>query len=123
MGQKGLGGRRHAGGFSTGSILIIVVLVIGVILPAVRSVPSLIEYFSVKRAASYAKQQATNKREVAAYFDKQAQIDNITALKGEDLDVNENDNGTIQSIDFAYRTEVPVYGPLSLLITYSGTQH
>ena len=44
-------------------------------------------------------------------------------FKGEDLLVREDDNGNIRSVDFSYRTEVPVYGPLSLLITYSGTQH
>ncbi|MDQ0139205.1 hypothetical protein J2T05_000778 [Cupriavidus necator] len=105
------------------TLLVIVVFVVGVALPALRAVPSLVEYFSVKRAAGYAKQRAANKREVVEFFEKQAAIDRITAVKGEDLLIREDDNGTIQSVDFSYRTEVPVYGPLSLLITYSGTQH
>ncbi|QEZ47248.1 DUF4845 domain-containing protein [Cupriavidus oxalaticus] len=115
--------RRGQGGFSVWTLLVVVVFVIGVALPAVRSIPSLVEYFSVKRAASYAKQRAVNKREVVEYFDKQAVIDRIAAVKGEDLLVREDENGNIRSVDFSYRTEVPVYGPLSLLITYSGTQH
>lgn len=115
--------RRGQGGFSVWTLLVIVVFVIGVALPAVRSIPSLVEYFSVKRAASYAKQRAVNKREVVDYFDKQAVIDRIAVVKGEDLLIREDDNGNIRSVDFSYRTEVPVYGPLSLLITYSGTQH
>ena len=122
MGQFGkVGGRnpvrRRAamGGFSVWTLLVIVVFVIGVALPALRAIPSLVEYFSVKRAA--------NKREVVDYFEKQAVIDRITAVKAEDLLIREDENGTIQSVDFSYRTEVPVYGPLSLLITYSGTQH
>ena len=127
MGQSDRGGRalqrRGARGISLWSLLVAVVLVIGVVLPGVRAIPSLLEYFSVKRAASYARQQATNRREVAQYFDKQAQIDRITALRGEDLDVQESDAGTVQAVSFSYRTEVPVYGPLSLLITYSGSQH
>ncbi|AGW91247.1 MULTISPECIES: DUF4845 domain-containing protein [Cupriavidus] len=118
-----LGQRARAGGFSVWTLLVIVVFVIGVALPAVRSIPSLLEYFSVKRAATYAKQRAANKREVVEYFDKQAIIDRIAVVKGEDLLIREDDNGAIQSVDFSYRTEVPVYGPLSLLITYSGTQH
>ena len=112
-----------AGGFSVWTLLVIVVFVVGVALPALRAIPSLVEYFSVKRAAGYAKQRAANKREVVEFFEKQAAIDRITAVKGEDLLIREDDNGTIQSVDFSYRTEVPVYGPLSLLITYSGTQH
>jgi hypothetical protein len=131
MGRFGkVGARNHparrrggAGGFSVWTLLVIVVFVVGVALPALRAIPSLMEYFSVKRAASYAKQRAANKREVVEYFEKQATIDRITAVKGEDLLIREDDNGTIQSVDFSYRTEVPVYGPLSLLITYSGTQH
>ncbi len=117
------GRRGGAGGFSVWTLLVIVVFVVGVALPALRAIPSLVEYFSVKRAAGYAKQRAANKREVVEFFEKQAAIDRITAVKGEDLLIREDDNGTIQSVDFSYRTEVPVYGPLSLLITYSGTQH
>ncbi|MGH8789294.1 MAG: DUF4845 domain-containing protein [Cupriavidus necator] len=130
MGQFGKVGdrnpvRRRAamGGFSVWTLLVIVLFVIGVALPALRAIPSLVEYFSVKRAASYAKQRAANKREVVDFFEKQAVIDRITAVKGEDLLIREDENGNIQSVDFSYRTEVPVYGPLSLLITYSGTQH
>ncbi len=120
---QGRSRRRGQGGFSVWTLLVVVVFVIGVALPAVRSIPSLVEYFSVKRAAGYAKQRAVNKREVVEYFDKQAVIDRIAAVKGEDLLVREDENGNIRSVDFSYRTEVPVYGPLSLLITYSGTQH
>lgn len=115
--------RGGTGGFSVWTLLVIVVFVVGVALPALRAIPSLVEYFSVKRAAGYAKQRAANKREVVEFFEKQAAIDRITAVKGDDLLIREDDNGTIQSVDFSYRTEVPVYGPLSLLITYSGTQH
>ncbi|WP_427310336.1 DUF4845 domain-containing protein [Cupriavidus sp. H39] len=125
VGASGHPARRRAGagGFSVWTLLVIVVFVVGVALPALRAIPSLVEYFSVKRAAGYAKQRAANKREVVEFFEKQAAIDRITAVKGEDLLIREDDNGTIRSVDFSYRTEVPVYGPLSLLITYSGTQH
>ncbi|MDF3883435.1 DUF4845 domain-containing protein [Cupriavidus basilensis] len=104
-------------------MLIVILVVGGIVIPAVRAIPSLLEYFSVKRAISYAKQQASNKREVADYFNKQAQIDRITAVRSDDLDINEDDNGGIRSVGFSYRNEVPLYGPLSLLITYSGTQY
>lgn len=126
MGQnKQAGGRlvRPPRGFSAWSALVVVLVVVGIVLPGIRAMPSFIEYFSVKRAAAYAKQQSANRREVAQYFDKQAQIDRITALRGEDLDVQENEAGAVQAVSFSYRSEVPVYGPLSLLITYSGTQY
>lgn len=132
MGQKlGFSGKRgsirvnvlkKSRGFSLGSLLIVIIIVIAVVLPAVKAIPSMIEYFSVKRAVNYAKDRSVNRKDVAANFDKQAQIDRIEALKGDDLDVIEDEAGRIRSIGFSYRTEIPVYGPLSLLITYSGTQ-
>lgn len=130
MGQKFLGSRgrvrsgvmKKSRGFSLGSLLVVIVIVIAVVLPVVKAIPSVIEFFSVKRAVNYAKDRSANRKEVAANFNRQAQIDRIEAVKGEDLDVNEDDAGRIRSIDFSYRTEIPVYGPLSLLITYSGTQ-
>ncbi|MDF3835310.1 DUF4845 domain-containing protein [Cupriavidus basilensis] len=121
--QARLAGRNRPRGFSLGSLLVVILVVGGVVIPAVRAIPSLVEYFSIKRAVGYAKQQASNKREVADYFNKQAQIDRITAVRSDDLDIQEDDNGTIRSVGFSYRNEVPLYGPLSLLITYSGTQY
>ena len=56
---------------------------VGVVIPVIKTIPSLLEYFSVKRAVAYARQQASGKQ-VAGYFDKQAQIDRITALRGDD---------------------------------------
>lgn len=130
MGQKFLGSRGNvrvivmnkSRGFSLGSMLVVIALVLAVALPALKSIPSMLEYFSVKRAASYARDSSNNRKEVAANFDKQAQIDNISSIRGEDLDVSEDDAGRIRSIGFEYRTEVRIYGPLSFLITYSGTQ-
>lgn len=124
MGRMGrfVGDRRRAGGFSLGSLLVVIVIVGGLVIPAVRAIPSVLEYFSVKRAAGYAKQRAANKREVVDYFDRQAQIDRISAVRGDDLNVREDENGAIRAVDFSYRSEVPLYGPLTLLITYSGTQ-
>lgn len=122
-GRARLTGRYKVRGFSLGSLLIVILIVGGIVIPAVRAIPSLLEYFSIKRAISYAKQQASNKREVADYFAKQAQIDRITAVRSDDLDIHEDDNGTIRSVGFSYRNEVPLYGPLSLMITYSGTQY
>lgn len=114
--------RRRSRGFSLGSLLIVIVIVIAVVLPGLKSIPSVLEYFSVKRAINYAKDRSNNRNEVAANFNRQAQIDRIEAVKGEDLNVIEDESGRIRNIGFEYRTEIPVYGPLSFLITYSGTQ-
>ncbi|CAG2151131.1 DUF4845 domain-containing protein [Cupriavidus plantarum] len=125
MGQRvssfGSIGRNR--GFSLGSLLVVIAILICVVLPAVKAIPSVLEYFSVRRAVTFAKDHAANRKEVAGYFDKQAQIDQISSVRGEDLDVQEDEGGRVRAIDFSYRTEIPVYGAVSLLITYSGTQH
>ncbi|WP_235844590.1 DUF4845 domain-containing protein [Cupriavidus agavae] len=105
-----------------GSLLVVVLIVVAVALPALKSIPSVLEYFSVKRAINYARDSSGNRKEVAAFFDKQAQIDDIRSVRGEDLDITEDETGRIRSVGFEYRTEVKIYGPLSFLITYSGTQ-
>lgn len=131
MGQKVLGykGKFRANvmhksrGFSMGSMLVVVIIVLAVVLPALKSIPSVMEYIAVKRAVNYAKDSSGgNRKDLAANFDKQAQIDDIHSIKGEDLDVIEDDSGRVRSVGFEYRTEVRIYGPLSFLITYSGTQ-
>jgi len=129
MGQKllGFGGSARVGvirksrGFSLGSLLVVIIIVGAVALPAMKTIPSLLEYFSVKRAAKYAMDSSSNRADAIANFNKQAYIDRITSIKGDDLDITEDEGGRIRSIGFEYRTEVPIYGPLSFLITYSGT--
>jgi len=113
---------KNAHGFSLWSFLVVIAIVLAVVLPGLKSLPSMLEYFSVKRAVTYARDSSSNRKEIAANFDKQAQIDNIHSIKGEDLDVMEDESGRIRAIGFEYRTEVQIYGPLSFLITYTGTQ-
>ncbi|WP_237380144.1 DUF4845 domain-containing protein [Cupriavidus sp. SW-Y-13] len=113
---------KKSRGFSMGSLLVILLLIIAVAIPALKSIPSVMEYFSVKRAVNYARDNSSNRKELAASFDKQASIDDIRSIHGEDLDITEDDTGRIRSVGFEYRTEVKIYGPLSFLITYSGTQ-
>lgn len=130
MGQQFLGSRgkarvyvsKNAHGFSLWSFLVVIAIVLAVVLPGLKSLPSMLEYFSFKRAVTYARDSSSNRKEIAANFDKQAQIDNIHSIKGEDLDVMEDESGRIRAIGFEYRTEVQIYGPLSFLITYTGTQ-
>jgi hypothetical protein len=130
MGRSGLAGKRGrmaaargAKGFSLWGLMLTIVIVGGIVIPAVRAIPSAIEFFSVKRAASYAREKASSKREVIEVFNKQALIDNFSVLSGDDLDIRQDDAGGIKSVGFSYDRKVPMFGPLTLLITYSGTQY
>lgn len=100
------------------SILILVFLIGTTIL---RSVPSYMEYQSVKRAVNWAKQNSNNRKDFLATFDKQAQLDRIEAITSKDLDIDESNGGMV--VGFKYRKEIELFGPISLLITYANETH
>ncbi|GCB02915.1 hypothetical protein PSUB009319_05460 [Ralstonia sp. SET104] len=102
-------------------ILIGIIVLITFVLPAIRSVPSLMEYQAITRAVKQARERASTREEIANAFDRQAAIDDITSIKGEDLEVLDG-GGSIQAVRFSYKREIPLYGPIGLVITYSGTQ-
>lgn len=112
---------RQARGITMFGILIGIVVIITAVLPAIRAIPSLMEYQAIHHAIQIAREKAATREDVAIAFDKQAAIDDIQAIKGSDLDVIES-GGSVQMVRFSYRQEVPLYGPLALLITYTGSQ-
>ena len=116
--QAGL--KRQSRGITTFGMLIGIIVLITAVLPAIRSVPSLMEYQAITRAVKQARERAATREEVMAAFDKQAAIDDIKSIKGEDLEVLDA-GGTIQAVRFSYKREIPMYGPIGLVITYSGT--
>jgi len=117
--QAGL--KRQSRGITMFGILIGIILLITAVLPAIRSIPSLMEYQAITRAAKQARDRATTRQDVAVAFDRQAAIDDITSIKGDDLEVLDS-GGSIQAVHFSYKREIPLYGPIGMVITYSGTQ-
>ena len=117
--QAGL--KRPSRGITMFGILIGIIVLITFVLPAIRYVPSLMEYQAITRAVKQARERASTREEIANAFDKQAAIDDITSIKGEDLEVLDG-GGSIQAVRFSYKREIPLYGPIGLVITYSGTQ-
>lgn len=113
---------QRQSGFSLLGLIVTVLLVLAVFIPVLKTVPSLLEYQSVKRAAEHARMQGTSVTSAIAAFDKQAQVDGVTVVRGKDLDIQESAGGTIESVRFSYRSEILLYGPISLAIQYSGTQ-
>lgn len=117
--QAGL--KRQSRGITMFGILIVIIVIITAVLPAIRSIPSLMEYQAINRAVKQARERAVSREDIVVAFDKQAAIDDITSIKGEDLEVLDA-GGSIQAVRFSYKREIPLYGPIGLVITYSGTQ-
>jgi hypothetical protein len=104
--------------------LLFVIFVIGfAALLVMRIVPSAIEYQAVLKAVERVKTQGTPAT-VRSAFDRAAQIDDITSISGKDLEIEPNPAGTPGfKVSFAYRKELPLFGPASLLLNYTGSAH
>ena len=109
---------RQAGVSLTG--LILVLAVIGVVAVfALKLLPTYFEYSAVKDAIVRAKEAGGTPREIQVAFDKNAGMNNVTAVKGSDLTIT-RDDGEVQ-VSFAYEKRVPLVGNVSIVIDYAGT--
>ncbi|MCG2595239.1 DUF4845 domain-containing protein [Ramlibacter sp. XY19] len=113
-----MAGRRRQRGISFITILFIVGVLAAVGLMGAQAFPSVIEYQAALKAINKAQQGATV-AEVRAIFDKAADIDGITSIKGRDLEVAKEGDAVV--ISFAYDKEYHMFGPAYLLLKYRGT--
>ena len=85
-----------------------------------RTVPTVGEFFTIQRAVE--KIAATSPQTVAEArqaFDRQKEVEySITSISGRDLTVTKENDRVV--LAFAYEKEVPLFGPVSLLIKYEG---
>jgi len=86
----------------------------------VRVLPTLNEYATIKRTVdTIAATQPATVAEARAAFDKQREIEySITSVTGKDLTVTKENDRVV--LGFAYDKEVPIYGPVYILIKYEG---
>jgi sensor histidine kinase regulating citrate/malate metabolism len=100
------------------TVIFIMAVLAAVGLIAVQAFPSVIEYQAALKAINKAKEGATV-AEVRQIFDKAADIDSITALKGRDLEIAKEGDQVV--ISFAYDKEFHMFGPAWLVLKYRGT--
>ena len=79
--------------------------------------PTFIEFQAVAKAASKASGGSTV-AEVRTIFDKAADVDNISSIKGKDLDVTKDGDKIV--VAFAYEREIHLMGPAFLTLKYAG---
>jgi len=116
MRQAGMG--REAGVSLSG--LIVVLVVLGALaLVAMKVFPAWAEYRSIKNAIVQAKAAGGGNREMQQAFERNAEINNITAISSRDLVIT-RDNGEAE-VSFAYEKRIPLAGNVSLLIDFAGT--
>lgn len=82
--------------------------------------PTVNEYLTIKRTIDkVAASSPSTVAEVRAAFDRQKDIEYaISSISGKDLDVSKENEKIV--IAFAYNKEIPLSGPVYLLLKYEG---
>lgn len=99
--------------------MVVVVVVLGLLaVIALRVTPTFVEYRAVSSAIKKAVASSHSVADIQRAFDRSAVIDDITVMTGKDLDIVKNNDEFI--VSFAYTKKIPLFGPVSLSIDYSG---
>ena len=87
---------------------------------AVRVLPTVNEYATIQRAVEkIAETQPATVAEVRQAFDKQRELEfSIASVTGKDLQVTKENDRVV--VAFAYDKQIPIYGPVFILIKYEG---
>ena len=99
-------------------LLVVGILVAMAALVVAQVFPTYIEYLAVQKASVKAAQGGTV-AEVRTLFDKAAAIDNISSVRGADLNVTKAGNAVV--VSFSYTREIPLAGPAWLVMKYEGS--
>ncbi len=106
----------------TTMLLACVVLVI-VALAGMKVGPAYMEYGTIKKDVSSIIQSGEARTgsvsDIRKAFDRRAQVDDITAITSQDLDISKDGNDVV--IGFSYQKKVPLFSNVSLLIEFSGS--
>lgn len=109
---------RQRGITLVGLIFVLAMLgAIGVL--GLKVVPTVVEYYSIKKAVASAKTAGHTIPEIQAAFDRQTDVGYIDSISGKDLEIVKD--GDEIEINFAYPKKIPLFGPASLLIEYAGS--
>ena len=114
---------RHQRGVSLSGLLIVSFILVVVGIGGMKVIPAVIEYYTIQKniKAITTGGQLNNATvsDVRKAFDNRANIDNISEITGADLDISKEGNDVV--IKFSYAKKIPLAGPVSLYIDFSGS--
>lgn len=106
-------------GLSLITLLLWAVLLAALLVAALRVLPSVNQYYAVRRAVEKLVGTSLNPADIRADFDKQRAADpEISVLRGDDLDIQREGDQLV--IRFAYDKQIELVHPVYLLIKYHG---
>lgn len=108
-------------GVTISGLLVWLVVFIVVALLAMRLVPAYMEYGSAKNAieAIARDRGVSTPADARRAFEARAAIDDITVVRGADLQVTRQGNETV--ISFAYRREVPLFANVGIYMDFAAS--
>jgi hypothetical protein len=107
-------------GMSIITLIFILAVLAAVGAVALQAFPSVLEYQAALRAINKAKNEGSVAG-VRAAFDRSADIDSITSIKGRDLEITKDGDQVV--VAFAYQKEFHMFGPAWLTLKYEGRSH
>lgn len=113
------GSKSKQCGFSLVGLIFVLAILAMIAVLAMKVVPTVIEYNSIRKAIVVAKGAGETVRDIQSSFDKQAEVGYIESITGKDLEITKN-GGDID-VSFAYQKKIPLFGPASLVLDYAGT--
>lgn len=106
-------------GVSLTGLIVVMGLIIAVVMLGMKVLPGVLEYKSIKDAIVVAKNTKGTPADIRLSFNKAADINNITAITGQDL-IIEKVNGETE-VAFDYDQRIELFKNVTLLVHYAGT--
>lgn len=110
--------RSRQRGMSFISVIFIGLMAISLFAIGGQSLPIFLEYQAIQKAANKAAHEGDTVPAVRAAFDRASAVDNISSVKGEDLDITKNGDQIV--VSFRYAREIALAGPAFLVYRFQG---
>jgi len=105
-------------GLLLGGVVLFLIAVLGM-----KVVPDVVEYSkivsSIKAVAQDPALRQASPAEVRKAYERRAIVDHISAITPQDIEVTRSGNNVVLS--FAYRKEISLFGPVSLVIDFEAS--
>ena len=112
--------KKSSRGLSLTGLIVVLFITVLVFVFGMKMIPAYIEYATAKKAIDALARDRTavsTPADARRLFDNRAQIDNISVIKGSDLEITKDGGGLV--IGFSYRKEVPLVSNVGLYIDFA----
>ena len=106
-------------GVSLSGLIVVLGVIIGLAMLALKIVPYILEYNAAKAAIVSAKASGGTPAEMRSTFDKNSEINSIKSVRAEDLIISKVGNNT--EVAFDYDTKIPLFTNVHLGVRFAAT--